>query len=336
MPDSRQPRRVRLKDVAEQAGVSVGTASDALSGRGRITEETRRKVADVASELGYVANALASGLRTGRTRTIGLHRQSPTEQLDKPYFRQFFAGVLEVGQRHDYDVSILSANTQVPRSTAPRVDGVIVVDPLSDDLRARELMLSPLPVVAGEHLPPGLPECEVVAVDHRRAVNELLAAEEERGVSRPLLVAPDEHSGWGNLLREVFEAWAADLGVEPAHGYVRFGGWDDKDGFRQVIRQLLEAHGDADFMLVSSPYGVLAGRELLLEAMPGREVRFASAGPDVDGVLSETPEVGYVDLPARALGAACAERLIERLEAGPAPGRAPGGTLVPASVRLPR
>ncbi len=314
----------------------MGTASDALSGRGRITGETRQKVADVAAELGYVANALASGLRTGRTRTIGLHRQSPTEQLDKPYFRQFLAGVLEVGQRHDYDVSILSANADMPRSTAARVDGVIVVDPLSDDLRARELMLSALPVVAGEHLPPGLPECEVVAVDHRRALSELLAPEAARGVTRPLLVAPDEHSGWGNLLRDVFDAWAADLGAAPAHGYVRFGGWDDKEGFREVLQPMLQADEEADFVLVSSPYGVLAGLEFLAEHSPTRAVRFASAGPDVGGLLDHVPEVGFVDLPARALGAACAERLIELLEAEAGSARVSGTTLIEAPVHLPQ
>ncbi|WP_258933540.1 hypothetical protein [Nesterenkonia pannonica] len=221
-----------------------------------------------------------------------------------------------MGQRHDYDVSILSANADMPRSTAARVDGVIVVDPLSDDLRARELMLSALPVVAGEHLPPGLPECEVVAVDHRRALSELLAPEAARGVTRPLLVAPDEHSGWGNLLRDVFDAWAADLGAAPAHGYVRFGGWDDKEGFREVLQPMLQADEEADFVLVSSPYGVLAGLEFLAEHSPTRAVRFASAGPDVGGLLDHVPEVGFVDLPARALGAACAERLIELLEAG--------------------
>lgn len=334
MSSASQSRRVRLKDVAGQAGVSVGTASDALAGRGRMTEETRKKVTDAASELGYVANALASGLRTGRTRTIGLHRQSPTEQLDKLYFRHFLAGVLEVGQRHDYDVSVLSANTQVPRMTAPRVDGVIVVDPLSDDLRARELMGSPLPVVAGEHLPAGMPACEVVAVDHRAALGELLGAEAGRRVGRPLLVAPDENSGWGNLLREVFGAWAAELGVEPFQDVVKFGGWDDKESFRRVLSRWLTEYEDIDFILISSPYGVVAGREWLAEETPGRTVRFSCAGSDVN-LLNDMPQVGYIDLPARQLGAACAERLIEMLEHSPRQGRTPGSTLIPARVHLP-
>ena len=45
--------RARLGDVAEQAGVSLTTASMALSGKGRISEEVRQRVAGVARELGY-------------------------------------------------------------------------------------------------------------------------------------------------------------------------------------------------------------------------------------------------------------------------------------------
>ncbi|WP_432839887.1 LacI family DNA-binding transcriptional regulator [Dactylosporangium sp. CA-092794] len=61
-----------LRRVAEASGVSVSTASRALSGSGRVSEATRAKVRRVADELGYRPNALARGLRTSRSRLIGL------------------------------------------------------------------------------------------------------------------------------------------------------------------------------------------------------------------------------------------------------------------------
>ena len=61
-----------LKDVAREAGVSVSTASRALSGHRKVNEETRATVHDVAERLGYRRNVVARSLRTQVTQSIGL------------------------------------------------------------------------------------------------------------------------------------------------------------------------------------------------------------------------------------------------------------------------
>jgi LacI family transcriptional regulator len=65
-------RRVTIRDVAARAGVSIGTASKALNGQGRLRTETRDRVAAAALELGFTPNVLARGLLAGRTYTVGL------------------------------------------------------------------------------------------------------------------------------------------------------------------------------------------------------------------------------------------------------------------------
>ena len=67
-------QRPRLKDVAEEAGVSVTTASVVLTGRYggvRIPEATRQRVEEAARKLKYAPSAIARGLRAQETRTIG-------------------------------------------------------------------------------------------------------------------------------------------------------------------------------------------------------------------------------------------------------------------------
>jgi LacI family transcriptional regulator len=58
--------------VAARAGVSIGTASKALNGQGKLRAETRDRVAAAAAELGFTPNVLARGLLAGRTYTVGL------------------------------------------------------------------------------------------------------------------------------------------------------------------------------------------------------------------------------------------------------------------------
>jgi DNA-binding LacI/PurR family transcriptional regulator len=62
--------RVRLVDVARAAEVSLSAASVALNGRPGVSEPTRAKVQAVARRLGYVADASAASMRSGRTRII--------------------------------------------------------------------------------------------------------------------------------------------------------------------------------------------------------------------------------------------------------------------------
>jgi len=63
---------VTVNDVAARAGVSVGTVSKALNGRGQLRAETRRKVVMAAQELGFHPNMLARNLIEGRTYTVGV------------------------------------------------------------------------------------------------------------------------------------------------------------------------------------------------------------------------------------------------------------------------
>ena len=56
-------KRVTIYDIAEKAGVSIGTVNRALNGKTRISPQTKQLVLETAEQLGYTANAAAQGLR---------------------------------------------------------------------------------------------------------------------------------------------------------------------------------------------------------------------------------------------------------------------------------
>ncbi len=70
MDPARRQSRVTSFDVAERAGVSQSTVSRALSGSAVISEATRSRVLEVASELGYFVDERAARLRRGHTGTL--------------------------------------------------------------------------------------------------------------------------------------------------------------------------------------------------------------------------------------------------------------------------
>src|SRR4051812_38893692 len=70
MPPGKSP--ATISDVARLAGVSPGTVSKALNGRGALSHGTIARIQQAAEQLGYQPNALARGLLAGRTFTVGL------------------------------------------------------------------------------------------------------------------------------------------------------------------------------------------------------------------------------------------------------------------------
>jgi LacI family transcriptional regulator len=61
-----------IKEVARQAGVSLGTVSNVLNRPEVVAEQTRRRVLDAIKDLGYVRNDSARQLRAGRSRTVAI------------------------------------------------------------------------------------------------------------------------------------------------------------------------------------------------------------------------------------------------------------------------
>ena len=65
-------KKVTLKDIANELGVTVGTVSHVLNGVDDISAETRERVLAAAKQLGYVPNNAAASLRSGKTNTIAV------------------------------------------------------------------------------------------------------------------------------------------------------------------------------------------------------------------------------------------------------------------------
>src|SRR6478735_6083858 len=88
-------RRVRLRDVAEHAGVSVGSASQAFGRPELVSEETRKRVLAAADALGYPGpDPAARRLRTGRAGAVGLiFSERLAYQFTDPASPPFLRGV---------------------------------------------------------------------------------------------------------------------------------------------------------------------------------------------------------------------------------------------------
>jgi LacI family transcriptional regulator len=125
----RQQSPARLIDVAEKAGVSLTTASFAMSGRPGVSEAVAERVRAIAAELGYVPNMQARSLASGASSTLGL----VVHDIADPYFAELASAVVESAAALSLTVQICQSSrdpeqeiTQVRALVATRVRALIM------------------------------------------------------------------------------------------------------------------------------------------------------------------------------------------------------------------
>src|SRR4051794_28418159 len=111
---------VTIHDVAEAAGVSIATASRALSGRRRVSPESERVVLEASERLGYRPNAVARSLRMRNTATVGM----VVPRISNPYFPRLVEAVER--QLSSRGLELLLCDSQNdPGVEASRVDALL-------------------------------------------------------------------------------------------------------------------------------------------------------------------------------------------------------------------
>ncbi len=97
--------RARISDVAAAAGVSAATVSLVLNNaQSRISPATRQRVREAAEAIGYTPNTVARGLRTQRTRTVGLI----SDQIaTTPFAGRMLAGAQDIAREQGHLVFLV-------------------------------------------------------------------------------------------------------------------------------------------------------------------------------------------------------------------------------------
>ena len=93
---------VTREEVAQRAGVSTMTVTRVVTGRGYVSDATRRKVRKVIDQLGYIPNKIASGLVSGKSNRIAI----VVPDLTNPYYLQVVGAMIEEAKRDDYVISV--------------------------------------------------------------------------------------------------------------------------------------------------------------------------------------------------------------------------------------
>jgi LacI family transcriptional regulator len=172
------PKHVKLTDVARVAGVSVGTASQALNQRSNVSAETREKVLEVAVSLGYLKEPVKT-LRAHELSVIGMLTKHDVNMpvAVNPFYAHIQAGVEQACR--SYGISLMVSAIEVDRSNRPvalpamikeqHPEGLLFISTFLDHTIADIYRSLDIPIVLIDSYAPNLPYDSIVT-DNRQGV----------------------------------------------------------------------------------------------------------------------------------------------------------------------
>lgn len=187
-------KRVSLKDIAKNVGVSTALVSYVMNGlekEKRVGPDIVKKIREVARELNYKPNHIARSLRKGSTNTIGLI----VADIANPFFGQMARIIEDEAARNHYTVIIGSSDENCIKSASlietfldRQVDGFIVVPAEGCREQLEALVRKEVPVVLLDRYLPEI-NTSYIVLDNFKAAYEAVSHFLQKGYRRIAMIA---------------------------------------------------------------------------------------------------------------------------------------------------
>jgi LacI family transcriptional regulator len=316
MADRARKSAITVADVARHAGVSPGTVSKALNGRGQLKSETRRRVLASAEELGFAPNLLAKSLLSGRTYTVGVLTTDSVGRFTIP----LLTGAEDALGAGQMSMLLCESRSDPIREQhylrtllARRVDGIIITG-RSSNVRPSLGQDFPIPVVYALCQSDSLDDLSVVPDDEQGAelaVSHLIETGRRQiaHVSGPPRHIATQHRMAGTV------ATLEAAGLPMVLGAPLFGEWSEAWG-REAALRLIRSGAEFD--------GVFCASDEIARGMADGLRENGVAVPEAVGVVgvdnwlvmaeASRPPLTTVDLNLADLGHLAATRLLASID----------------------
>lgn len=183
--------RVTVNEIAKICGVSRTTVLRALNNQARVSEATRRKVLEVAKDLGYRPNLLARSFTTGRTMTIGF----VAINVDNMVFVESLSALNQEAMHHGYSLNVALAGDSgetelkhIREFADRRVEGILL-SAVNQGKKYEEFLKSlNIPIVCIGNDVSG--DFSTVMIDEAQAARDAVRLILSKGYQRVIFVCP--------------------------------------------------------------------------------------------------------------------------------------------------
>ncbi len=315
-------KRVTMRQIAEQAGVSRTTVSFVLNDVPgfNISGETRNRILSVARELNYIPDSVAQSLASGRVGTIALVlRQSQHQLVDDAFLSPVVQGLSAALKDYGYHVLIEPldpANGSVEYGDlvrARRADGIVISGPRLDDEELTRIYEERIPIVMMGQLPgSSIPFVDVDNVQGARQAVQHLIDLGHREIAC-ITNAPLAYTASRDRLEGYRQALEAH-GITFRQQLVRTGDFTDESGAEAMRDILAECDPCPTAVFAASDVIAFGALSALQEASLRVPEDVALVGfDDIPLAAYIDPQLTTVHLPAFGLGWGAGKMLMDLL-----------------------
>lgn len=305
-----------MKDVARNAQVGVSTVSRVINANGSVSAETRERVNNSISRLGFNPNPIAQSMRSGLTKMFACI----VRDFSVPVLSRLISSMQTVVDAQGFGVQVASSHHNVEREIdilrklyLRRTDGIVIATSSETDLRilnALEELAIPV-VLLDREMPAKL---DAVQIDHRYGVRSAIGSLLDLGHTRVSLIGGQPDVRPTNERVEGYKEAFKLRGLEISHDLIRLGAFDTEYAYSEVAMLLRKA---------DRPTAILAGGTAMLGGVL-RAVRDAGlripqdislvSGAESELALLHSPGISAVGWNSDQLGIAIARLMLQRIE----------------------
>lgn len=320
--DRTENRKITIADIAEELHISKTTVSRAISGKGRISGETRRRVLDYIAATDYKPNVIAKGLAQQKTYNIALTIPGDCNLVDMPFFQNGMQGICEAASAQDYDVMLVTVTGDdlgnLERMAANhKVDGVILSRSMVHDVAADFLKAQQIPFV----LMGTSRDRDILQVDndHRAGCRELTERLIQGGNTRIGLVGGSRSYVVNCVRQQGYEDALRGARLERSAGLV-FEDCDTPGKVEQAVERLLEEQAEC-IVCMDDAICLTVLQTLSRKQVPVPERMQVASFYDSMLLLNNKPSVTSLIFDDKALGALTCSVLLRYIRGDEVKGR---------------
>ncbi len=315
-------KKVTIRDIAREVGVSPSTVSRALSNAPGVSEELRIKIRNVAKNMGYIPNMVAKTLRKSMSKTVGLI----IPDITNPFFIEFIEGVDSVFFSKEYKFIVGNTDENVDREKtyiewllSHGVDGIIAA-PTSDEKGGnikifRKLVKMGMVLIMFDRILEGLEETvDSVCIDNETAILESLVHLKKMGHENVGMILGKMEIYTMKRRLKAFLKGVKSLGLRTRDSWILKNLFPEKEAVEKMIDFLSSRDKPTSI--------IVANQSLMRSFLKASKKAGVSIPEDIsvvgfdDAVENEfyNPPLTTVRQPAKEMGKIAATLLLGRVE----------------------
>lgn len=241
-----------IKDIANKTGLGLATISSYLNG-GNVREKNRIKIEEAIKELHFEVNEVARGLKTNKTRTIGVI----IPELQNIFYTEIIADMEDIFRKHGYATIVCDCRNTIELEKEAvdflykkRVDGIINIPVSSDGSHLMEFIEKEKPVVLIDRKINSI-SCDSILVNNVKAAKDAVDILIDNGHSRIGIIGGPEDIFTAQERMLGYNYGLLEAGISPDSNLIAHGNYTIKGGV-ECIKTLVEKNPNMTAVFVTN------------------------------------------------------------------------------------